>query len=271
MSYDQYAETPSSIPTKQKRVGGRLVSPAEIERARKCMYDEPLAHCTNRSSLVVEHLQTLFMQLVHTDQPSIRPDLELAYLALVTTQDEQEKTNEAENQQEKPAEGSNPVVSALVGSSSTETTSGTTDSMDIDEPRTSDTPIPSTSALPDRSIVADSAIDLDTPFVPSVEDQAAETPLDKPDTEMTSSVALDSVSIASSAPDPTTSDLIATELPDGITEIAPPASTGSDPPPLPPRKKVEEKKASGAGEMMFGTRLMSMARSPTDVPNRQTT
>ena len=214
-----------------------------------CFRDRKLADL----SLVVEHLQTLFTQLVHTDQPSIRPDLELAYLALVTTQDEQEKKTEAEKESGKKA-AEVPISTDVPANN--EPTNVATSSMDIDDPATTDQPIASTSALPEQP----GAMETDTPSIPAVAPTSSEVPIDKLDTEMASS-APDAVSIASSAPDLTTSDLIATELPDGTTEIAPPATKGPAPPPLPPRKKVEEKKASGAGEMMFGMLQCLAART----------
>lgn len=44
---------------------------------------------------VIAHLQTLFFQLIHTPEPSVRPETELAYLALVSTRDEDEATSPA--------------------------------------------------------------------------------------------------------------------------------------------------------------------------------
>ncbi|GAA5916599.1 ubiquitin-specific protease UBP2, partial [Sporobolomyces salmoneus] len=59
--------------TDQIRVGGRLVTKAEIERSRR----------------FVLLLQTLFQNLIHSNVPAVSPETELAYLALVPSKEEE--------------------------------------------------------------------------------------------------------------------------------------------------------------------------------------
>lgn len=63
-----------------KRVGGREVTRQEIERSKR----------------FVSHLSSLFFQLIHMAEPAVRPELDLAYLALVSTKDEEEATSPKE-------------------------------------------------------------------------------------------------------------------------------------------------------------------------------
>ena len=75
LDYAQYQEGEVTEELLQrKRVGGRQVTRREIERSKR----------------FVEHLSTLFSQLIHTSTASVRPELELAYCALVSSKDEDE-------------------------------------------------------------------------------------------------------------------------------------------------------------------------------------
>ncbi|KAG8844943.1 ubiquitin-specific protease ubp2 [Tulasnella sp. 330] len=68
------AEVISEEDMKKRRVGGRLVTRREVERSKK----------------FVNLLKELFWQLEWSTDPAIRPALELAKLALVTSKDEEE-------------------------------------------------------------------------------------------------------------------------------------------------------------------------------------
>ncbi|KAG8959209.1 ubiquitin-specific protease ubp2 [Tulasnella sp. 419] len=67
---------------KQNRVGGRLVTRREVERSKK----------------FVTHLRKLFNDLQVSDLPSVKPELELAKLALVTSKDEEEEVKSESSQ-----------------------------------------------------------------------------------------------------------------------------------------------------------------------------
>ncbi|GAA6047543.1 hypothetical protein JCM3770_005799 [Rhodotorula araucariae] len=64
--------TPPSQPEAQLRVGGRLVSLAEVKRSKR----------------FVALLQTLYRQLIHAPVSAVTPETELAYLALVPSKEE---------------------------------------------------------------------------------------------------------------------------------------------------------------------------------------
>ncbi|SCZ90100.1 BZ3500_MvSof-1268-A1-R1_Chr1-3g01776 [Microbotryum saponariae] len=70
----RFQPTPTTDVSALNRVGGRLVTKAEVERSKK----------------FVVLLQTLFNQLIHSPSTSITPETELAYLALVPSKDEAE-------------------------------------------------------------------------------------------------------------------------------------------------------------------------------------
>ncbi|GAA5961224.1 hypothetical protein JCM3765_002875 [Sporobolomyces pararoseus] len=73
----------------QIRVGGRLVTGAEIDRSRR----------------FVLLLQTLFSQLIHSPLSAVTPETELAYLALVPTKEEHEAEVTKEKNQEPSVQG----------------------------------------------------------------------------------------------------------------------------------------------------------------------
>lgn len=83
----------------EKRVGGRAVSRKEIERSIRCesprLVFSPLlldADAYAHLLIVTDYLSRLFSNLELSDTSSISPDLELAYLALVTSKDEEAET-----------------------------------------------------------------------------------------------------------------------------------------------------------------------------------
>ena len=74
------------------RVGGRLVTRREIARSRRCGFD----YCTldkvaDLMILVVTQLADLFWNLEYCEDPAVKPSIELAKLALVTSKDEEEE------------------------------------------------------------------------------------------------------------------------------------------------------------------------------------
>ncbi|KAM0793608.1 hypothetical protein ACM66B_001041 [Microbotryomycetes sp. NB124-2] len=72
---------PEQVATQElPRVGGRVVTPAEVERSRR----------------FVELLQRLFQQLIHSPVNAVTPETELAYLALVPSKEEVAKQVEHE-------------------------------------------------------------------------------------------------------------------------------------------------------------------------------
>lgn len=177
----------------------------------------------------MEHLQTLFTQLTHTDQPSIRPELELAYLALVTTQDEEEKQKldkfEAEKHQKEKESAPPP------------------ESMEVDE----NTPMRCslTGPLASTSSKNQQISDID---------QVKPTDLqDKPDTSIESTEKEDFVMVErpSKEIETVSTENISIDEPKKV-KVSTAATTVEGPPPLPPRKKVEEKRTPASGEMMFG-------------------
>lgn len=77
---------------KRHRVGGRNVTRREVVRSKKCESDACLRVVPLIMTLfaVVHQLADLFRNLEHSDQAAVTPTLDLAKLALVTTQDEEE-------------------------------------------------------------------------------------------------------------------------------------------------------------------------------------
>jgi len=82
---------------KQNRIGGRVVSRREVERSKQCVWFSTTIHLP--SSLidylytlpVINHLSSLFFELAWTELPSVKPEIQLAKLALVTSKDEEEE------------------------------------------------------------------------------------------------------------------------------------------------------------------------------------
>lgn len=81
---------------KEKRVGGRVVTKAEILRSRE----------------FVNYLGELFKELIHTPSASIAPKKELAYLALVQSQIDP-RMEDYEDIVKKSEQGLNPIISSL--------------------------------------------------------------------------------------------------------------------------------------------------------------
>lgn len=81
LAFERYKDdSADSDAAPAKRVGGREISRKEIERSKR----------------FVQHLSALFFQLVHIPESSVRPELDLAYLALVSNKDEDEATSPKE-------------------------------------------------------------------------------------------------------------------------------------------------------------------------------
>ena len=76
--YRDDSESGDAVPP--KRVGGREVTRKEVERSKR----------------FVQHLSSLFSQLIYMAEPAVRPELDLAYLALVSSKDEDEATSPKE-------------------------------------------------------------------------------------------------------------------------------------------------------------------------------
>ncbi|BGP21214.1 ubiquitin-specific protease ubp2 [Rhodotorula toruloides] len=67
-----FDDSPTPVDGRQIRVGGRLVTPAEVKRSKR----------------FVKLLQNLYQQLIHAPVPAVTPETELAYLALVPSKEE---------------------------------------------------------------------------------------------------------------------------------------------------------------------------------------
>ena len=74
------------------RVGGRLVTRREIARSRHCM-SSPVhgSQSLTWPIPVVTQLANLFWNLEYCEDPAVKPTIELAKLALVTSKDEEEE------------------------------------------------------------------------------------------------------------------------------------------------------------------------------------
>ena len=72
------------------RVGGRLVTEAEVVRSKRCGYfsSSYFRNSTDDDCPVVLLLQTLYNQLIYSPTTSVTPITELAYLALVPSKEE---------------------------------------------------------------------------------------------------------------------------------------------------------------------------------------
>ncbi|KAK4055088.1 ubiquitin-specific protease ubp2 [Microbotryomycetes sp. JL201] len=86
----QYQNPESAATQDLPRVGGRIVTAAEVERSRR----------------FVELLQGLFRQLIHSPVNAVTPETELAYLALVPSKEENTGVTKQSNTTEKPADAS---------------------------------------------------------------------------------------------------------------------------------------------------------------------
>ena len=74
------------------RVGGRLVTRREIVRSRRCTFIVlNCAKSLTSATSVVTQLADLFWNLECCEDPAVKPSIELAKLALVTSKDEEEE------------------------------------------------------------------------------------------------------------------------------------------------------------------------------------
>ncbi|TGZ80238.1 cysteine proteinase [Ascodesmis nigricans] len=218
----------------RKRVGGRKVSRQEIERAKK----------------FAGHLRTLFQDLIATKMTSVAPQRDLAYLALVSSKDE-------EAERRKSVEASKPETIDL---------SNTDDAMDIDTPING--PNVADDAVSEDTLVGDSQdqpsshahnelpsynsvgsdyvmVDVDAKIPPS-NDKESLMPLKVPkDTEK--SVGGDSLIQQTVA---LSEDTVLADAPEGVP-LTPPPDIPERPPPIPPRPQIK-KRESSAGDLMFG-------------------
>ncbi|KAG9023425.1 ubiquitin-specific protease ubp2 [Tulasnella sp. JGI-2019a] len=235
------ADAVSEEEMKKRRVGGRLITRREVERSKK----------------FVSLLKELFWQLEWSTDPAIRPELELAKLALVTSKDEEED-------EEGRSDGTNATTSTgATGETQATVQSGSTL---VDEPdAVKDLQAPMAN-VDDATVPPDplqAPIAPSNPPVPvkgvaspsSYEHRRHSMMMDL-DTEKTQEVhmLIQGPRRATIAPDGDgdanmgSSQL--TQVQDDKEEgIVPPLSEKPPPPPLPPRKKAT---AADGGVMMFG-------------------
>lgn len=84
---------------RRHRVGGRLVTRREIMRSKKCKsvgLSSVVSRSADLSPAVVALLADLFWNMKMCENPAVTPAIELAKLALVTSQDEEEDEVEAD-------------------------------------------------------------------------------------------------------------------------------------------------------------------------------
>ncbi|KAL7269842.1 ubiquitin-specific protease ubp2 [Rhizina undulata] len=87
LNLDEYQEMEvTDEVVERKRVGGRKVSKKEIERAKK----------------FASHLRTLFQNLISSPSSSVTPERDLAYLALVSSKDEDEEVRRLSMASDRP-------------------------------------------------------------------------------------------------------------------------------------------------------------------------
>ncbi|GAA5867533.1 hypothetical protein JCM1840_002542 [Sporobolomyces johnsonii] len=232
----QFTTASVTHPDEQIRVGGRLVSKAEVERSQR----------------FVSLLQALFYKLIHAPVSAVTPETELAYLALVPSREEAEAfaAKKAEKG-EKPAELPSPDLIIL-------------DGPDLPAPTASPEEQKSPSILGKRKN-SDANIDpmlIDTPVASAPRSALGEKDLNRTaDTDMADAPSPTSPHFIGSSDERSikrgrsvehaqaqAEDLTATEAPDGVVEIAPVASTSTlsepakvEPPPLPPRRPEPER------------------------------
>ncbi|GAA5954026.1 hypothetical protein JCM21900_005384 [Sporobolomyces salmonicolor] len=234
----QFTTASITNPDEQIRVGGRLVSKAEVERSQR----------------FVSLLQALFYQLIHAPVSAVTPETELAYLALVPSKEEAEAfaAKKAEKG-DKPGELPSPDLITL-------------DGPELPTPTASPEEQKSPSILGKRKN-SDANIDpmlIDKPVASAPRSALGEKDLNRTaDTDMADAAAASELPASPhflgssdersfkrgrSVEHAQAEDLAATEAPDGVVEIAPVAnpSTSSEPikvepPPLPPRRPEPER------------------------------
>ncbi|KAK9899710.1 cysteine proteinase [Cystobasidium minutum MCA 4210] len=248
LNFDQYQETrPYEEIESSKRVGGRNISKREIERSRK----------------FTKLLSQLFSELIHDKAASVRPTRDLAYLALVSSKDEDALASPALQ----PAP-------ALSGGEAPNTTDGA--EMAIDgEPIDQTVKANTADQVGTEGLAAAQSAEIDTAAEkvgsPSVlgkrnsdhfEDETAQMDIDPNAStrKTTSPEAVESALAASASSSGGEGDLIAQAGEDGVMEIVPesrarkasipaPQNAPGTPPPLPPRTAST---SIATTNMMFG-------------------
>ena len=214
---------------KRHRVGGRLVTRREVLRSKKCTSfsfgrNVSLTYC---ASVVVTLLADLFWNMEYCETAAVTPELELAKLALVTSQDEEEDETDRAG-----TDSSNDTDATLV---------------DDMAPRPSRAPAPSPPPIPQsptgsvlgkRHRDADgNAMDVDTP-AQSPRGMSPRTPGSDPSMFIEEAIASSSRMSPEKKP--------ATTGASGDVEMKE-ESQGAKAPPLPPRKRPTDDST-----MMFG-------------------
>ena len=207
---------------KRHRVGGRLVTRREIARSKKCTFLPVSCHALyERFSLVVHQLANLFWNLEYCEVPSVTPSIELAKLALVTSQDEEE-----DDISRPGTEGSNDTDATLVE--------------DVPSRSAYDPPSPSPLASPTESVLGKRHRSSDEMDV-DVRSSPYETAKDH-DTEAQASAVVQSIASSSKLQmDPPNAEH--SEVLMEVTESQP----SKAPPPLPKRPRPSDDSV-----MMFG-------------------
>ncbi|KAI0352188.1 cysteine proteinase [Trametes cingulata] len=199
---------------KRHRVGGRLVTRREIMRSKK----------------FVNLLADLFFNMEYCEHPAITPEIELAKLALVTTQDEEE-----DDADKAGTDSSNDTDATLVDDMAPRPT--------YDRASSSPLQSPTGSVLGKRSREGDSSMDVDAAAPTASPSERAEVAKTSPSpTQQQAQDATQFIedAIASSSKLRTTDTVPDVEMKD--------ESQASKAPPLPPRKP----RATDDSVMMFG-------------------
>ncbi|KAI9070249.1 cysteine proteinase [Trametes sanguinea] len=200
---------------KRHRVGGRLVTRREVIRSKK----------------FVNLLADLFFNMEYCENPSITPEIELAKLALVTTQDEEEDDNDKAG-----TDSSNDTDATLVDDMAPRPT--------YDRATSSPLQSPTESVLGKRSRDGDSSMDVDTaaPVASPSEriEAATKTAPSPPGASMQDATDLINDAVASSSKLPPADSQADVEMKD--------ESQSNKAPPLPPRRT----RTTDDSVMMFG-------------------
>ena len=207
---------------KRHRVGGRLVTRREIARSKKCTSPSAYSYASySRLLIVVHQLANLFWNLEYCEVPSVTPSIDLAKLALVTSQDEEE-----DDISRPGTEGSNDTDATLVE--------------DVPSRSAYDPPSPSPLASPTESVLGKRHRGLDDMDV-DVRSSPYETAKDY-ETEAQTSAVVESVA-SSSKLQMDRPDVEHSEVLMDVTESQP----SKVPPPLPKRPRPNDDSV-----MMFG-------------------
>ncbi|KAI8980637.1 cysteine proteinase [Trametes punicea] len=198
---------------KRHRVGGRLVTRREVMRSKK----------------FVNLLADLFFNMEYCENPAITPEIELAKLALVTTQDEEEDDIDKAG-----TDSSNDTDATLVDDMAPRPT--------YDRASSSPLQSPTGSVLGKRSRDGDSSMEIDTsaPVASPTDRIEAKTASSSPSQQMQDATELIEDAIASSSK-------LSPSLPTADVEMKD-ETQASKAPPLPPRKP----RPMDDSVMMFG-------------------